>query len=450
MPLLSRALSVLRCPVDCVCAPLGSRRNQCAHDSASSSIGSGACQSLVSHSDCARADSHDASLNSPVASGNDGKADVSWRRRENVRIIFFLFCAWTCFILLDNLFAIGQVVNNRLRSFPWFVLLAFWHRWLLAGREQSGKRSLSGVEGMSSTSGERIDPLQVRGSTLAACEIEEASFGTVDCLDAYLQVVEQRIRAESPPSNPSEFISTGWVDCSKGKTNLFIASRPQLQGEPFSRISVCVEANSTDQITSFPLINVDGSGAAQIFLAFEHWNTWFPFCHSCSLVKRISPFRSIWVLKFKVFLFTADCVVLAVLNDKLHSAGCLELIMRSPPPGMEGRTWLGATIPHSTASLRAEMVSFRLATYPQSCDETKTVFQCELYDPLKFKVNPLVKMFWSVLATKLMPLIAGMQARYANSALERHYADASTSGAAMREAFAELRCHLIQAIAARK
>lgn len=65
------------------------------------------------------------------------------------------------------------------------------------------------------------------------------------------------------------------------------------------------------------------------------------------------------------------------------------------------------------------------------------------------RATRLVQMLWSALATKLTPLIRGMQARYRGSALERQYADADASKAELCEAFAQLRSRLLDTIGAR-
>merc|ERR1719217_1309328 len=116
--------------------------------------------------------------------------------------------------------------------------------------------------------------------------------------------------------------------------------------------------------------------------------------------------------------------------------------MRSPPLGMEGRQWLGITVPPKSAKFRNQMVSLRLAAYPRSNDHAQVIFQCEIYDPWTSGVNWIIVFFWQTIATRVMPMIMKMQSRFAGSQLERQYNASDEQSAAVREAMLGVRVNI--------
>lgn len=152
-------------------------------------------------------------------------------------------------------------------------------------------------------------------------------------------------------------------------------------------------------------------------------------------------------MRFKVLGITAEQISFIALEDRLDTEGCIAAIMRSPPAGMEGRQWLGITVPEKSARFRVEMVSFKLAGYPTSRHHVDFVFQCESFDLVKTGLSRAVIMFWQILSTRIMPMVIKMQARFAGSSLDRFYNADEENSCRIRLALMEIHSHILRFLA---
>lgn len=347
-------------------------------------------------------------------------------------------------------------VRGELWAFPWFLL--FWSRYFgCAGKNDSnevtmaddrGCRSRNVFSGQDSTQ-ESAQELTHRYDANSVAFTEELNYGTENDIGAYTKMLGQRLKAQKPPSSPEELLASGWQEHPKRGLRIFLAAQERARREPYPRVAVYIKSKSQDQVASFPLVRVESGydshpaqlrgGGLVIYFSMKYWPVWFPFSQKVTLLKQISPFEQIWVHQLKVLWFTVDQVVLFALQDKLETEGCIEVLMRSPPEGMEGKQWLGVTIPKSDARFRTQIASMRLAGYPTSADHSDFEFQCEIYDPFKAGINWIVVMFWQTLAPKILPLILKMQAKFEGSDMDKYYNSGDDpNGKATQEAFISL------------
>lgn len=197
------------------------------------------------------------------------------------------------------------------------------------------------------------------------------------------------------------------------------------KNEPHGRVVVYINMKTQDQTPSFPLICFDGDrvsgGGLVIYFTLKYWPLWFPFSQKMTLLKVFSPFEHIWVHQVKILWFTVDTVHLIALQDKLDTDGYLEVLMRSPPVGMDGKKWLGVEIPKTDTRYRAQLVAVRLALYPTSAEHCKIVSQAEIYDFLGGGINWIMVMIWQTFALKIVPMLMKTHAKFDGSEIDEHY-----------------------------
>lgn len=347
---------------------------------------------------------------------------------------------WYVFLLL--LHRLPDVVRRDLWALPWMFMLWFWHL-----RPASAWCGNALVNLDSSTDLAAAPKSPVTGADRRTAAVaEEHEFASESTVPAYLEALTRRLEAERPPEDREQLLAAGWCDCSRPTAKVYLKAQPQCAGESYPRVSVSIQCETQDQVQSLPLIAADHDkicgGALAIYYSILHWPLWFPFCDSCQLLKQITPLRSIWLQRFKIMGITAEQIVFIALEDRLDTVGCIEIVMRSPPLGMEGRRWLGITVPEKTARFRVQMVSFRLAGYPTSGEHSRVEFQCELFDISRTGVTWVEVMFWQTISTRIAPLMAKVQSQFAGSELDEHYNSLACQGAEIRNALLGIHKHM--------
>jgi len=250
--------------------------------------------------------------------------------------------------------------------------------------------------------------------------------------DQELAHLLQRLDANLPPAKESQLKTEGWCDASRPTARLFLKTMNEGQ---HVRSLVSLNVRTEHQEPDFPIIKYDGStfegGAVPIFWSLGHWPTWFPFCHSAKLIGKLGPDRMIWHVKQKIAFITADVVLYVAIIDRLDTDGTINIVMKSPESIYEGKPWLGGiVIPPQDAQFRVAFESLRLSLRPTSMKSGVVNFQCEQVDTMYIKWIHLL--FWQTACTRIAPIIARMQQRYANSEIDRFYRN---EGAEQRDLF---------------
>jgi hypothetical protein len=110
---------------------------------------------------------------------------------------------------------------------------------------------------------------------------------------------------------------------------------------------------------------------------------------------------------------------------------------------MEGKQWLGVTVPPKTGWLRSQVISLRMAWYPQGKKHSRWVFEYQALDDFGAGINWFAKKFWRTVAKRLLPLVADVQSRFASTALSETY----NGNAEMRRAFLDIHSHVADLLA---
>ncbi|CAL1158142.1 unnamed protein product [Cladocopium goreaui] len=103
-------------------------------------------------------------------------------------------------------------------------------------------------------------------------------------LEEFLDSLAQQLNERSPPTEIHSLKADGWKDISTRGAQIFM----KMLKVPRMVTQIYINVNSSDQEKYFPWVLMDGNtikgGAIPIFLALDHWPSWFPFCQlaSCS------------------------------------------------------------------------------------------------------------------------------------------------------------------------
>jgi len=208
-------------------------------------------------------------------------------------------------------------------------------------------------------------------------------------------------------------------DISKANAKVMFLHKANL-----SRDLVQFSINSKDQVPTIPLLEVKDEkivcGTIPTIWALHYWPLWFPFCESNKLLRRFSPSSFVMNCTLKVLFLRLDFVLFIDIADKLHtSEECLEILMRSPPPGSEGQEWMGITVPPKCGSLpRLCVRDSSLRLKPLSMDH----YQCDLQMDLEDQANApqWAKVFvFQQLAVRILPELCKFQSKIPGSALDK-------------------------------
>ncbi|CAK9036771.1 unnamed protein product, partial [Durusdinium trenchii] len=205
---------------------------------------------------------------------------------------------------------------------------------------------------------------------------------------------------------------------------------------------ICINVNSNDQEKYFPWIMMEGDqlkgGAIPIFLALDHWPSWFPFCQRVEKLAQLGTNQAVHLVRFKIAFLTVDIVLMAALVDNLATSGKVELLFATPPA--KATTWMGVTVPKRTAAFRMVLQGMRLSVRPRSPHCGQIVLQAETVDEVQFEWATML--FWRACASRIIGLIARMQDRYEGSILQAHYSVDSKEAVAQRLHFKEIKANI--------
>lgn len=207
-----------------------------------------------------------------------------------------------------------------------------------------------------------------------------------------------------------------------------------------ARLLVDIRVQIQDQAPGLLLFAESGGvlqgGLVPIFCAVSLWPSWLPFCESTKLLARIGPGQEIWMVRFKVAVITADCILYLGIVDRLQAAGCIDIIMGSPEEGMESSAWLGIAVPQKSAQIRVPINAFRLSLRPTSMSDGIVHIQTDMVDTLK--IEWIHVLFWRTLSTSVLPTIFRVHSKFDGSALDKHYNGCSRSSMEARSFFVNL------------
>lgn len=187
---------------------------------------------------------------------------------------------------------------------------------------------------------------------------------------------------------------------------------------------VLMSITSKDQVPTIPLLEVKDErivcGTIPTIWALPHWPMWFPFCESNKVLRRFSPSCFVIDCTLKVLFLRIDFILFVDIADKLHtSEECLEILMRSPPPGSEGQQWMGVTIPPKCGSLpRICLRNAALRLKPTAMDQFQVDLQMELDDPAGAPQWAKIFVFQQ-LAIRIIPELCKFQSKIPGSSLDK-------------------------------
>ena len=238
-----------------------------------------------------------------------------------------------------------------------------------------------------------------------------------ESLEEFLECLAQQLNERSPPTDVKTLKADGWKDISTRGAQIFM----KMLKVPRMLTQICINVNSSDQEKYFPWVMMEGNsikgGAIPIFLALDHWPSWFPFCQKSEKLAQLGTNQAIFLVRFKIAFLTVDIVLLAALVDNLQRDGKVELLFATPPPKCS--TWMGITVPKRSASFRLALQGMRLSVRPRTDHSGQIVLQAETLDEVQFEWATML--FWRACASRIIGLIARMQDRFEGSILESHY-----------------------------
>ncbi|CAJ1408952.1 unnamed protein product [Effrenium voratum] len=256
-------------------------------------------------------------------------------------------------------------------------------------------------------------------------------------LGEFLENLATQLDSRTPPEDPTSLRADGWKNISTKGARIFM----KMLKVPKMTTQVYLNINSSDQEKYFPWFLMSGNtvkgGAIPIFLALEHWPSWFPFCQRVEKLKQLGTNQAIYLVRYKITFLTVDVVLLAALVDNLHK-GKVELLFATPPARC--KKWMGITVPSRTASFRFVLQGMRLSVRPKTSCSGQVVLQAETLDEVQFAWATTI--FWQACASRIIGLIASMQSRFEGSVLEAHYRGDTKEAEAQRRQFLEVKAHL--------
>lgn len=257
-------------------------------------------------------------------------------------------------------------------------------------------------------------------------------------LEEFLESLAQQLNERSPPTEIHSLKADGWKDISTRGAQIFM----KMKKVPRMVTQIYINVNSSDQEKYFPWVLMDGNtikgGAIPIFLALDHWPSWFPFCQKVEKLAQLGTNQAIFLVRFKIAFLTVDIVLMAALVDNLQRDGKVELLFTTPPPKCS--SWMGITVPKRTASFRLVLRGMRLSVRPRSDHSGQIVLQAETIDEVQFEWATML--FWRACASRIIGLIARMQDRFEGSILQSHYSVDGQEADAQRAHFKEVKANI--------
>lgn len=256
-------------------------------------------------------------------------------------------------------------------------------------------------------------------------------------LEEFLDSLAQQLNERSPPTEIHSLKADGWKDISTRGAQIFM----KMLKVPKMVTQIYINVNSSDQEKYFPWVLMDGNtikgGAIPIFLALDHWPSWFPFCQKVEKLAQLGTNQAIFLVRFKIAFLTVDIVLMAALVDNLRD-GKVELLFATPPAKCS--TWMGITVPKRSASFRLVLQGMRLSVRPRSDHSGQIVLQAETIDEVQFEWATML--FWRACASRIIGLIARMQDRFEGSILQSHYSGDGQEADAQRLHFKEVKANI--------
>lgn len=257
-------------------------------------------------------------------------------------------------------------------------------------------------------------------------------------LEEFLDSLAQQLNERSPPTEIHSLKADGWKDISTRGAQIFM----KMLKVPRMVTQIYINVNSSDQEKYFPWVLMDGNtikgGAIPIFLALDHWPSWFPFCQKVEKLAQLGTNQAIFLVRFKIAFLTVDIVLMAALVDNLQRDGKVELLFTTPPAKCS--SWMGITVPKRSASFRLVLQGMRLSVRPRSDHSGQIVLQAETIDEVQFEWATML--FWRACASRIIGLIARMQDRFEGSILQSHYSVDGQEADAQRSHFKEVKANI--------
>lgn len=247
---------------------------------------------------------------------------------------------------------------------------------------------------------------------------EALAYASGSCAETLVRDTQRYLEANQPPSDTGSLRASGWRDVSKPTAKVFLLYQPD-------RVVANIDVQTRQQLPSFPILEVNGDeikgGAIPIFWKIGQWPTWFPFCESATLLTRLAADREVWHVKFRIAILTVDMVLFVALIDRLDTDGCVDIIMRSPPLGSEGQSWLGVQVPEVSGKFRCCCNAYRISLWPTSKYEGRVRVHSEMDGGCPSSFEWIGTLFWQTVSTRVIAMIAKVQSRWSGSKLDVHF-----------------------------
>eukprot|EP00434_Breviolum_minutum_P000168 symbB.v1.2.000143.t1/scaffold16.1/size461936/17 len=155
-----------------------------------------------------------------------------------------------------------------------------------------------------------------------------------ESLEEFLECLAQQLNERSPPTDVKTLKADGWKDISTRGAQIFM----KMLKVPRMLTQICINVNSSDQEKYFPWVMMEGNsikgGAIPIFLALDHWPSWFPFCQKSEKLAQLGTNQAIFLVRFKIAFLTVDIVPL----DETWSSHLPLNFIHPPPPAKAAAT----------------------------------------------------------------------------------------------------------------
>lgn len=210
--------------------------------------------------------------------------------------------------------------------------------------------------------------------------------GVRNAVDFFLAEASHRVKEVAKLQTHEEFETAGWKDISHGSVKECIRFSQNDQ-----RVSLILRCNLEEAfMAAFQTQAPAKVSCSRGFSSFR-----FPMKLSLTPLKLLGDNTAFVHVKAKFCFITFDSVMLVTFTDRLDTDECGEIQIYCAPRGMEGKNWLGITVPQKSSFIRLALTDLRISVRP-------TANNCSL---LELHINHTVQRGLERVSTSLSKVV---------------------------------------------
>jgi len=174
-------------------------------------------------------------------------------------------------------------------------------------------------------------------------------------VDFFLTENSHRAEEVSKLQTQEELETAGWKDVSHGSVNEYIRFSQNDQ-----RVSLIMRCNLEEAFMA--AFQTQTQAKVNCFRGFSSFR--FPMKPSLTPLKLLGDNTAFVHVQAKFWFITFDAVMLVTFTDRLDTDECAEIQIYCAPRGMEGKNWLGITVPQKSSIIRLALTDLRISVRP--------------------------------------------------------------------------------------